>query len=292
MSKRPPAPHVQAAIARTAQAKPAPQRPVPVPAPRLPQAPAAPKPPAPHVHAALVRGVQARMEPPRTSARPAAPPIQPKLSAGVVQRADEDNPYKKRYTSNVPGVSQRLSRKAKTEHKLVHPKKPSRRQVANLGGVLNRDFDPGYKPGKDSAGNKIWDGQRSGLGWYDNVQNAMNAIRVNCGIGRGGCTGNADSIDHVTDFADLQSGLTRYVVCDGLHHFSACYKVDALDLFNGGNTDTTANNDLDLTNFNWSCTQCNSGKNGKKGLYQNQPRWIKKCPGACGYSFRGEQSGD
>jgi hypothetical protein len=230
---------------------------------------------APHVQAALAGGAQARMAQP-----------------GVVQRADEDI-YKKNYKKRAP-VTPRLSRKAKTEHKTVRSGKPSQR-AQRLAGIVTGPSDPGYLPLRDQGlvvRNAVWDGRRNSLYWFDNVKAAMAAVQVQCDIQKASCTGGADGIDHIQDFADLQTGLTRYVICDGNHHFSAVYKEDALVLFNGGNAKATAVLNVDATNLQWSCTNCNSSKNGTKGVYENIPKWIEACPGNCGYSFRGQEAED
>lgn len=211
---------------------------------------------------------------------------------GVVQPADEDI-YKKTYKKR-PAPTQRLARKAKTEHKTVQSGKPSQR-TQRLAGIVTGPSNPGYIPVRDNGllvRNAVWDGRRASLSWFDNVKTAMAAIQVNCDIQKASCTGATDGIDHIVDFADLQTGLTRYVICDGNHHFSGVYKEDALELFNGGNSKTTAAASVDTSNLRWSCTSCNSSKGGTKGVYENIPKWISACPGNCGYTFKGQQSGD
>lgn len=221
------------------------------------------------------------------------------VNPGVVQPADrkkkkEENLYEKHYKKK-SAISERLPRKAKQEHSLVRSGKPSQRQQ-RLSGILQGPTDPGYNPSKDNAlgvKNKVWDGRRGSLKWFDNVQTAMAATRNQCDVQKHiNCSGQAEGIDHKQDFADLQTGLTRYVICDGLHHFSACYKVDALELFNGGNSEATAVLLVDTTNLRWSCASCNSSKGGTKGVYENVPKWIEPCPGNCGYAFKGEVASD
>ncbi|WP_437283493.1 hypothetical protein WME90_23835 [Sorangium sp. So ce375] len=154
----------------------------------------------------------------------------------------------------------------------------------------SKDAPPRYMPRKDTEGNDIWNGQRQGLGWYPNVKKEMaDSKNDGCQVQGNNCTDEAQSIDHIKDFATLQTDLPRYVVCDGKNHFSAAYKEDARDLYNGGNT--ADESDINTSNFQWSCTPCNSSKSGKKGLYENAPQWIEPCPGEdCEYVPRGEET--
>jgi hypothetical protein len=142
---------------------------------------------------------------------------------------------------------------------------------------------PNHIPPKDKTNKAIWDGRRTGLSWSDTIKLAMAPSKNNgCQINGPICNGVAVSIDHVTDFAELQSSIPQYLICDGKNHWKASYKEDAIAIYN--------NND-DTANMRWSCTQCNSQKGGHKGLYENVPQWLRACPGTgvCTYTVRGEQ---
>ena len=140
---------------------------------------------------------------------------------------------------------------------------------------------PGYCPPKDSTGLEIWNGSRQGLTWSDAIIAAM-APSKGGGCQVDECDGAAEGIDHKQPFSELQTGITRYLICDGKHHWEASYKADAVAVYN--------NND-DPSNMRWSCTGCNSSKGGVKGRYENQPKWAGPCPGAsqCNYVPRGRE---
>lgn len=214
--------------------------------------------------------------------RVGAPPTVQRGKAEKEKKRHATNPYAKSYDKHVE--TKRPSRKAAREHKVIRsgPRLTDRQR----GPGRDAPRRPTYLPPRDSLGNLVWDGRRAGLGWYTNVKAAMaNANPGACQIAKSGCTGGADAIDHKDDFATVQSGLARYEVCDGRNHFSAVYKDDALDSYNGGNTSNSAQ--PHLGGLQWSCTQCNSSKSGRKGVYENVPVWIMACPGSCGYTPRG-----
>ena len=234
------------------------------------------------------RVVQARTAQFKTGSKIAAPPVyrpttkkivQPKLittTPRTIQRMEE-NPYKKQYDSYAPT---KTSKRAKAKASPYGGKGArSARLQAKSGGAIR----PGHTPAKDSLGNLIWDGSRRGLSWSAPIIAAMAMTKGGgCEVRKNlSCTGAADGIDHINDFAELQSELTRYVICDGVNHWKACYKQDAI---------ATYNNNDDDDNMQWSCTQCNSQKGGVKGVYENPPKWRGPCPGGCGYAFRGEEA--
>lgn len=185
----------------------------------------------------------------------------------AIQMADKrDNPYKREY------------------HPYKRKDKRTARQKAKAGIVGGGVAEPGYKPTKDSLGNKIWDGDRGSLKFSDALKAEMAKSKGGgCEITDAGCTGGADAIDHIEAFSDVQSGFDRYVICDGRYHWTAVYKDDA---------DAGYNNDDDASGFQWSCTSCNSKKSGKKGIDKNPPKWLGACPGACGYVAKDEPAGD
>jgi hypothetical protein len=214
------------------------------------------------------------------------PPARAFAAEVVVQatrkKQTDDNPYKKPYKQ--PSAPKKPKRKSAQQHKYIKPKKTlTARQAAVViaqGGTV--PVTPNYVPPTDSLGNQVWDGRRAGLGWNTAVTGAMaTSAGGGCQIQDGGCTGGADSIDHVDDFASTQSEITRYVICDRTHHWDACYKVDVTAVYNNHN---------DTSGLQWSCTPCNSKKNGAKGLYSNHPSWRGRCQGGCGYTFQGEES--
>jgi hypothetical protein len=235
-------------------------------------------------------------------------PIQPKMAfpfapvpglaaiiqrsrAGKGERKGDDNPYKKVYTTVKP-VKMKSKRKAALKHKTIKSRDTlTKRQKAIVKNERDQDsgseseevvLAPNYVPPNDSLGNKIWDGSRKSLSWNDTVKKAMAGSKNGgCVVGKMGCTGGGDGIDHIQPFSSTQSEIGRYVICDGRHHFSACYKADAAAVYNHNN---------DISGLRWACAQCNSSKGGKKGLYENPPRWIGGCPGRCGYSFEGEEA--
>lgn len=154
------------------------------------------------------------------------------------------------------------------------------------GGAKPLAVRPHYKPVIDKHRRKLWKGSRAGLGWFDNVKSAMDSINDgSCQIEGDGCTGGADAIDHVKDFATEQTGLETRLVCDGKHHWRAILLVDAQELYNGGfqDDDDIEGDDGALARlrkaFVWSCTHCNSSKSGKKGHDGGAAIWQKACPG-------------
>lgn len=196
-------------------------------------------------------------------------------TARTIQRAEE-NPYKKLHMSYVPTKSSKRATARASPYGGKGAMSP--RLQAQSGGAVR----PNYTPAKDSLGNLIWDGSRNCLSWSAVITAAMAMTKGGgCQLQGNLCTGVADGIDHGTDFATLQSEITKYVICDGKHHFKACYKEDAVHTYNCGD---------DPSKMRWSCTQCNSQKGGVKGVYENQPVWIRQCPGACGYALRGEEA--
>jgi len=122
---------------------------------------------------------------------------------------------------------------------------------------------PMYVPKIDKGGVKLWDGFRASLGFTGEVKEEMERTRA---AGCKYCGGEAESIDHVEPISKLQTELTRYLVCDGKFHFTACLKTEAMDLYNEGP-------------FVWSCKSCNSSKGGQKGLDANPPQFAERCPG-------------
>ena len=143
-----------------------------------------------------------------------------------------------------------------------HP--PTARQVS-LGADPSRG-GVNYKPPTEKGGKKIWDGQRSSLGFSSGVADTIPDKDKGCHHQKPGCTGGADGIDHLDPFSERQSGLTRYLICDGRNHFEACLKEEAQEMY-------------DAYPLVWSCTKCNSSKGGKKGLYENPPQFKEACPG-------------
>ncbi len=236
------------------------------------------------------RVVQARMAQfksgPKTSAPPVYRPavkkvVQPKLAgaaitrAGTIQKAD-DNPYKKNYKTYTPLKAMDRASAKNSPYGGGKSSKSARLQAQSGGGVR-----PNYVPRQDSLANDIWDGSRNSLSWSATITGAMAGSKGGgCQVQKNLCTGRADGIDHITDFADLQTGIDTYKICDGTNHWKASYKADAEAVYNNGN---------DPSNMRWSCTKCNSQKSGVKGRYENQPVWIEACPGACGYAFQGEE---
>lgn len=264
------------------------------PPPKTPPKPAAPKvaPEKPTPPAALPapRVVQARTAQFKTGPKIAAPPVyrptakkivQPKLitTARTIQRAAED-PYKQQYPSQAP---KKPSGRASARVSPYGSGKPPRSDRLKAKSAAAVGVRPNYVPPSDRLGNQIWDGSRNGLSWSATIAAAMAATKAGgCQVRGGVCTGAADGIDHIVDFAELQSAITQYVICDGTHHWEACYKVDAVDVYNY---------DDDPSNMRWSCTQCNSQKGGVKGVYENQPVWLGECPGEdCKYEFRKQEA--
>lgn len=161
-----------------------------------------------------------------------------------------------------------------------------RRTVRQRGGPKPVAVRPHYVPVTDKHGRKLWKGSRAGLGWFDNVKSAMDSVNDgSCQIEGDGCTGGADAIDHVKDFATEQTGLETELVCDGKHHWRAILLSKAQRLYNGGfrDDDDIEGDDGALARlqkaFVWSCTHCNSSKSGKKGLDGGAAIWQKACPG-------------
>ena len=175
------------------------------------------------------------------------------------------------------------SRKAKQQSGFANRDRRTERQRGSARPV---DVRPHYAPVVDKYGRKLWKGSRAGLGWFDNVKSAMNSVDDgSCQIKGDGCTGGADAIDHVKDFATEQTGLETELVCDGKHHWTAILLSKAQRLYNGGfrSDDDIENDDGALARlqkaFVWSCTHCNSSKSGKKGLDGGAAIWQKACPG-------------
>jgi len=142
-------------------------------------------------------------------------------------------------------------------------------------------------PSEDALGRRIWRGDRGILSWYDNVKQAMESIRGGgCQIQTNpSCTGNADQIDHIKDFATEQTGLPEQDICVDDHHWKVILHDTARQLYNGGFTEedtilgnTAAMNEL-ARHFQWSCKKCNSSKSGTKGLDGGAPRYLGECPG-------------
>jgi Acetyltransferase (GNAT) family len=164
--------------------------------------------------------------------------------------------------------------------------KRTARQIALAGeeGGAAAVARPNYVPPKDSKGNKIWDGARGSLSWNSTITAAMALSKGGgCQLGVSpNCTGAAEGIDHNKSFAAVQAGFERYEICDGRNHWAAVYKDDA---------DAGFNNNSKTEGLCWSCTKCNSKKNGAKGLYENAPKWLGPCQEGCSYVFKGEPSG-
>jgi hypothetical protein len=161
----------------------------------------------------------------------------------------------------------------------------SRLTSRQRGGKKPLPEPPNYAPTKDKYGNKVWKGTRAGLTWFPNVKKAMELSKDDgCQLERSdGCTGEADSIDHVEDFATVQTGLETTDLCDNRNHWKAILLDTAKLNYNGGFDKDTAIEDDDLVRlgktFAWSCTPCNSSKSGKKGLDIGSAKWLGECPG-------------
>lgn len=119
----------------------------------------------------------------------------------------------------------------------------------------------------DKRGKRYWNGYRSTLR-FSAVTTAMMgpAKGGGCRVGKGGCSGAANSIDHVVDFATTQSALATRTYCDGAYHWSGILLSVAMNDYNN------------LGNLQWSCTSCNSSKSGARGLY-SPPSPQGACPG-------------
>jgi|GEM_PF-6505875 len=173
-------------------------------------------------------------------------------------------------------------RASKSGNKFASRSKLTSRQ---RGGKKPMAEPPNYAPTKDKYGEKIWKGTRAGLTWFDNVEKAMALSRDDgCQLqSSDDCTGAADAIDHVEDFATVQTGLETSDVCDGKNHWRAIMLDTAKVAYNGGFAPDTAIKGAKLTKlgktFAWSCTQCNSSKSGKKGLDAGTAAWLGECPG-------------
>jgi hypothetical protein len=211
--------------------------------------------------------------------------------SGVIRRGRVGGPTEKRQ-----------QRQAKLDSRYgVKPAAPRptarQRDMMAARGEMVTDGDaptrPADAPRKDRTGREIWSGFRQGLSWFRTVKQALDSQRGGgCRIQRDdGCTGSADAIDHIEDFATVQTTLPVYLLCDGEHHWHGVYLVDAMRAYNGGNRESDSGDALDLRNFQWSCKHCNSGKSGAKGNDPAPPRWVGACPGQddCTYRFRGEQ---
>ncbi|MBV9823527.1 MAG: hypothetical protein JO144_14940 [Actinobacteria bacterium] len=144
---------------------------------------------------------------------------------------------------------------------------------------------PNYEPTKDKNGEKVWKGTRSGLTWFTSVENAMALSAAGgCQLRRSGdCTGAADSIDHIEDFATVQTGLETTNLCDGKNHWNAIMLETAKLAYNGGFDPYAPIKGAELSRlaktFAWACTPCNSAKSGKKGLDIGSAKWLRECPG-------------
>lgn len=120
---------------------------------------------------------------------------------------------------------------------------------------------------KDKYGNQYWNGWRTTLSFTAATKLAMAPTKVACQINKAHvCTGSPDGIDHIIDFATVQSGLATQEYCDGVDHWDGVPFADAALEYN------------DTGNLRWACTQCNSSKSGAKGLYA-PPQHQGKCPG-------------
>ena len=195
-------------------------------------------------------------------------------------RKKEENPYKKHYEPHLPKKPSR--RKAAQNNPFGGRAESGSARIRGQARAVGGGRPEGPKP-TDIGGNAIWDGRREGLSWSNAIKIAMAGSKAGgCEINSPGvCTGAADGIDHIQDFADQQSGIAQYLICDGEHHWKASYKSDAVSIYNNNNNPS---------NMQWSCTGCNSQKNGAKGLYENRPIWRGRCPGhlVCEYVPRGE----
>ena len=188
------------------------------------------------------------------------------------------NPYKKHYDDYY--LPTRTSKRKSAQRSPYGRPEPQSERLRGRMGALGGGR-PNYVPPKDSEGNFIWDGGRKGLGWSPVIKGAMAPSKAaGCQVNKPGCTGSSDGIDHRDPFSNAQSSITRYMVCDGRHHWVASYRDDAHAIYN--------NND-DESNMVWACTNCNSSKGGVKGRYENAPKWLGPCPGNCGYEPRGEE---
>lgn len=187
------------------------------------------------------------------------------------------------FDSDKGGFSIGSSRSAKQDSGFANRDRRTARQRGGAKPVARR---PNYQPPADKRGNKLWKGSRASLGWFDNVKTAMDSVNDDtCHIEGDDCTGTADAIDHVKDFATEQTGLETSLICDGNHHWDAILLSDAQQLYNGGfdsaqdiAADRGAMTRLQKA-FVWSCTHCNSSKSGKKGLDGGQAIWKGACPG-------------
>ncbi|HTZ45095.1 MAG TPA: hypothetical protein VMB79_14645 [Jatrophihabitans sp.] len=168
-------------------------------------------------------------------------------------------------------------RAAATKSGLVTKSRGERR-----GGLRKLAEAPAYRPKKDKNGSKIWGGQRGSLGWFANVQSAMDSVKAGCTINGTGCTGTADAIDHVEDFATAQTTIPERDLCDGRHHWKAVLLKDAKFVYNGRHksTEKFGGKMAQLQRqFRWSCTHCNSSRGGQQGNDVGAPKWIEACPG-------------
>lgn len=150
-------------------------------------------------------------------------------------------------------------------------------QAASAVRTSDRQAAPGYvhtlvsgiaPQTIDKHGTQYWNGWRGTLSFSSATKTAMATSKVNCEIKKASvCTGAANGIDHIKDFATVQSGLPAQEYCDGTNHWEGVLLSDAQLEYN------------DQNNLRWSCTQCNSSKSGAKGLY-TPPQHKGKCPGA------------
>ena len=120
----------------------------------------------------------------------------------------------------------------------------------------------------DKYGQHFWNGFRGGLSWNAITNGLMAPLKAGgCQVQTAICTGNADGIDHIQDFATVSAGLATETYCDGNHHWEGVPLVDAKAAYN------------DTNNLQWSCTKCNSSKSGARGMY-TPVTYVEDCPGA------------
>lgn len=143
------------------------------------------------------------------------------------------------------------------------------RPLKGAGDVLEGTVEALEVPTVDRFGIEIWHGKRDGLRFSKETKEVMDARRAEhplCAITEN-CERPAESIDHVRDFATVQAELEQFEVCTGTHHYEAVLLKDAEDAYNH------------VPNLKWACKTCNSSKGGAKGLYENVPKLLGKCPG-------------
>lgn len=185
-----------------------------------------------------------------------------------VVRRTHGEPRKARLASKYnedPSKRRHISKNTRGGSRKVNP-----RGTAASGQVVVPKFG--------AQGREIWSGDRRKLAFFDNVKKAMAARRgVGCEIDGPSCRGTADAIDHVKDFATEKTAVAAYVYCDGVLHWKVSYRDEAEVEYNGGNDPHAGS--VDLSNFQWACTSCNSSKGGRKGVDAEGAALIGKCPG-------------